>query len=128
ENMRFHLSYKRLEIRIAHVRRFGPIEREIILREVFVLDEVLDFFQPRWTSVALQLVLEDIQLVAEVVDRNHVAVNVVLQIRDIPLWLRRGLQAYILEMGNRIEREETEKTIGDEVELVAVIAHKSTPE
>src|SRR5690606_11176084 len=109
--MGFHLFYQRLEVRVAHVGVFLAIEREMILREVFVLDEVLDLFKSRWAVIPFQLVLKNKKLVPEMIDRDDVAVHVVLHKRDVALRVWRCFQLDIFEMGYRIKCEKAEEAV-----------------
>src|SRR5690606_39811305 len=98
------------------------------LGEVFVLDKVLDFFKSRRCVIIFQLMFKNKKLVAEVVYRNDVAIDVVLHKRDIPLGIWWGLQQDVFKVRHRIKREKAEKPIGDEIEFVSAIVGKSAPE
>src|SRR5690606_34524206 len=78
---------------------------------------VLHFLQPRWALFVFELMLENVKLIPEMVNGNHIPINVVLQIGNIPVRIGRTLQLNVLKMGNRIKREKTEKPIGNEPEI-----------
>src|SRR5690606_29217399 len=76
---------------IGHVGRFFAIERKAVFRKILILDKVLYFFQARRAVIPFQLMLENKQLVAEMVNGNDIPVDMVLQERDIPIGIRSAL-------------------------------------
>src|SRR5690554_7475986 len=109
--MGFHLFHQGLEVHIVHVGFFFAVERKMILRKIFVLDQVLDFFKSRRTVIIFQLVFEYKKLIAEMVYRNDVAIDMVLHKGDIPMGVWWGFQLDVFEMSDRIKREKAKKAI-----------------
>src|SRR5690606_17933419 len=76
-----------------------------------------DFFQSRRPRLPFQLMLENIELVAEMIYGDDIPVHVVLHKGDIPIRIAGTLQLDVFEMRNGIKGEKPEKPVGDETEV-----------
>jgi hypothetical protein len=82
-DMLFHLFNYRHKFLVGKVRLLGFLTFKRILREVFVFDKVLQFFQSVGFGLAIYLVMENVEFVLKVIYSNDVAVDMVLHHRDL---------------------------------------------
>src|SRR5690606_6719274 len=108
---------QRLKTFVRHIGGLRSIERKAVLRKILVLNKVLHFFQSGWAYFIFELVFKNVELIAEMVNRNHIPIYMVLQMGNIPVWVGRTYQLDVLKMRNRIKSEKSEKSVGNKPEI-----------
>src|SRR5581483_10988001 len=111
ENMLFHLIYHSHKFFVRQIRPFLSAALEMIFREIFVLDQVFQFFNTAVSGLALRLVMENVQLILKMVNSDYIPVNMVLHYRYLAVVILNLFEFDGFEMLNGFVGEVPEKAV-----------------